>query len=160
MRDTRRLQYVIDHHAYLEGLRIVPLGVPFLASAAWRAGWLTWWPWTAGRGAERWFWASLAAAIVLSYPIRAWYRRRWGARQPPRRRSGVATLAMSAIGFVALTFVQPDHLRVSIPVMYVGMQLLMLGTVGHGMRAHYRRRVDMDPHLEPGTRSDRDDRRR
>ncbi len=50
----------------------------------------------------------------------------------------MATLAMSAIGFVALTFVQPDHLRVSIPVMYVGMQLLMLGTVGHGLRAHYR----------------------
>jgi hypothetical protein len=138
MINTRRLQYVAEHSPYLEGLRIVPLGVPFLASAAWRAGWLTWWPWTAGRGAERWFFASLATAIVLSCPIRAWYRRRWGARQPPRHRNGAATLTMSAIGVVALALWQPDHIRVSIPVVFVGLQLLTLGGVGHGARTHYR----------------------
>jgi hypothetical protein len=137
MIDTLRLQYVTDHHAYLEGLRIVPLGVPFLASAAWRAGWLTWWPWTAGRGAERWFWASLATAILSSYPIRAWYRRRWGARLPPRRRTGAATLTMSAIGVVVVGLFQPDHVRVSFPLVFVGMELLLLGVVGRGVRTHY-----------------------
>jgi hypothetical protein len=138
MRDTRRLQYLTDHSAYLQGLRIVPLGVPFLASAAWRAGWLTWWPWTAGRGAERWFWTNVATAIVLSYVIRAWYRRRWGARQPPRRGSGAATLTTSAIGVVALAMFQPATIRVSIPLVFVGLQLLMLSVVGHGVRTHYR----------------------
>jgi hypothetical protein len=55
MHDVRRLPYVTEHHPSLEGLRVVPLGVPFLTSAAWRAGWLAWWPWTAGRDAELWF---------------------------------------------------------------------------------------------------------
>jgi hypothetical protein len=138
MIDTRRLQYITEHCAYLEGLRIVPLGVPFLASAAWRAGWLTWWPWTAARGAECWFLASLATAIVVSYPIRAWYRRQWGVRQPPRRRSGASTLAMCAVGVVALALRQPEDIRVSIPLVFVGIQLLMLGVVGQGVRKHYR----------------------
>jgi hypothetical protein len=138
MSDTARLQYVTDHYSYLAGLRIVPLGVPFLASAAWRAGWLTWWPWTAGRGAERWFWSSIATAIVLSYPIRAWYRRQWGARQPPHRRNGAATLTMSAVGVVALAVCQPVAIRVSTPLVFVGLQLLILSVVGRGARTHYR----------------------
>jgi hypothetical protein len=138
MIDIRRVQYVTEHRAHLEGLRIVPLGIPFLASAAWRAGWLTWWPWTAGRGADGWFFGGLATAIVLSYAVGRWYRRQWGWTRPSRRRGGAATLMMCTVGFVVLVLRQPDHIRVSVPVAFIGLQLALLGFVEHGVRKHYR----------------------
>jgi hypothetical protein len=44
MRDIQTVRYVTTHYPRLQGLRLAPLGVPFLLSAAWRAGWLAWWP--------------------------------------------------------------------------------------------------------------------
>jgi hypothetical protein len=39
-----RLRYVTERYEQLQGLRLVPLGIPFLLSSAWREGLFTWVP--------------------------------------------------------------------------------------------------------------------
>src|SRR3954470_10838304 len=98
MRDRHMVRYITTHYARLHGLRLVPLGVPFLVSAAWRAGWLRWWPATEGRGATMWFLALLTTAVAISFPIRSWYERQFGSVAARRRDSGLPPL----VAFVAL----------------------------------------------------------
>jgi hypothetical protein len=121
----------------MQGLRLVPLGIVFLGSAAWRSGCLFWLPGAAGSGAQFWFFASAAVAVALSYNIRAWYERRFGWYLTDRTRTGATTLVMSAVGFVVLATVQPSARTVSWPLLYVAALLAVLGLAQHGLRRHY-----------------------
>ena len=66
MDHLQRLRYVTERYEQLQGLRLVPLGIPFLLSSAWRSGHLTWVPWTTGIGAGRWFVMLMASAVSCS----------------------------------------------------------------------------------------------
>ena len=138
MRDRHTVRYITTHYARLHGLRLVPLGVPFLVSAAWRAGWLTWWPGTAGRGATNWFIALVAGAITVSFPIRSWYERQFGLVAARRRDSGLLPL----VAFVALvglaTWYQLEFTpTLMVPLLVVGLILALIGWHDLAIRPHY-----------------------
>lgn len=138
MRDIQTVRYVTTHYPRLQGLRLVPLGVPFLLSAAWRAGWLAWWPGAQGRGATLWFLALLACGIVVSFPIRAWYERQFGTVHARRRDSGLVPLLAFAglVGLAAwyqLRFTPP----LVLPLLAVGVILATIGLRDREIRPHY-----------------------
>jgi hypothetical protein len=138
MTELDQMRYVTAHYAHLQGLRIVPLGVPFLVSAMWRAGWLHWWPATQGFGATGWFVLMLAAAVGMSYPIEAWYRAQFGDVRPLAGRGGAATLVLSFVVFLALGWLQESAgWTISAPLLFVGAALFRLALIQKGLRKHY-----------------------
>jgi hypothetical protein len=128
----------MENYAHLQGLRVVPLAIPFLGSAAWRMGWLSWLPGIAGHGTRYWFAMSLAAALIASYPIRGWYRRRFGTVNQTLCGSGALGLTTFAVGFAALVAIQ-DWLGWAwpVPLMFVTVVMLYVGTRHAGLRRHY-----------------------
>jgi hypothetical protein len=138
MTDLNHVGYVTAHYAQLQGLRLVPLGVPFLVSALWRGGWLPWWPSAEGAEAGSWFVLMLAAAVLVSYRIGASYHARFGAVQPLPGRSGAATLILSFVAFMALGWLQHQSgWQVSLPLMFGGVALFRLGLAAGALRKHY-----------------------
>ena len=138
MADLTRVQYVTAHYAHLQGLRLVPLGVPFLLSAAWRGGWLGWWPGADGPGAGQWFVLMLAAAVAVSYLIGASYRAQFGEVRPLPGRSGAATLILSFVAVLALGWAQDQFgWQVSVPTIFIGLMLFRLGLAARALRKHY-----------------------
>src|ERR1700730_3478985 len=111
MVDARRVLYVTEHYAHLQGLRIVPLGVCFLGSGAWRAGLLGWVPGIAGRGARAWLAASVAIALGVSRVIGARYRRQ-GVVRAPATATGAVTLATCFVSFVLVGRLPPNAWQV------------------------------------------------
>lgn len=123
---------------HLQGLRLVPVGVPFVASAAWRLGWLAWWPATEGRGASWWFWGLLTGAVAVSFGVRRWYESRFGRVVPGMADSGVASLAVFAVGLLITVGCQlVFDLPVSLPLLFVAAVLATIGCQGPYLRPHY-----------------------
>jgi hypothetical protein len=136
MVNARHVLYVTEHYAHLQGLRLVPLGVCFLCSGAWRAGLMEWVPGIAGRGARAWFVASLAVALGLSLVIRARYRRH-GAVRPRATTTGAVTLSVCFVSFVIVGTLPPNAWQISAPALLLAFALAYLGVVADGLRRHY-----------------------
>lgn len=133
MNDLRRIVYVTERYRQLQGLRLLPLSVPFLLSAVWRlaasatastlprAGWI----------------ALLAAGMAASAPIGRYYTRRFGRANalPPRTLFGLVGAAAAVVGLEWLQELRP--LPVSLPVMFVAIALARLGLSAEGLRIHY-----------------------
>src|SRR5262245_31749391 len=138
MRDRHTVRYVVTHYTRLQGLRLVPLGVVFLLSAVWRAGWLTWWPGVDGRGAAIWFFALLSAAVAASFPIRWWYERQFGLVVARPRDNGVVPLvAFAALTGLAVWFQLTFAPPMPVPLLVVGVILALIGWRDLPVRAHY-----------------------
>ena len=138
MADLKRVRYVTANYAQLQGLRLVPVGVPFLVSAAWRCGWLGWWPGAGGADAGQWFVLMLAAAVAVSYLIGTSYHAQFGEVRPLPGRSGAATLILSFVVFMVLGWLQDRFgWQGSVPVMFVGVALFRLGLAAGALRKHY-----------------------
>jgi hypothetical protein len=138
MRDCPTVRYVTTHYTRLQGLRLVPLGIPFLLSAAWRARWIGWWPGTEGRGAVTWFVALVAAAVLVSFPIRRWYERRFGTVRTRFRDNGLLPmLAFVALVAAAVWFQLQFAPRVLLPMLVLGLILAMIGWHDLPVRPHY-----------------------
>src|SRR5436190_12556630 len=106
MTNCLQARYVTAHYAHLQGLRLLPLAVPFIASALWRAGWLTWWPGVNERTAGSWFVLLLGLAIAVSFVVRDAYRAEFGDVQPLRGQSGASFLLLSFVAFLVLGWFQ------------------------------------------------------
>jgi hypothetical protein len=138
MTDLRHVRYVTAHYAHLQGLRLVPLGVPFLVSALWRGGWLSWWPGARAPGASMWFVLMLAAAVGVSYIIEASYRAQFGDVRALPGRGGAATLLLSFIAYMGLGWLQQwAQWPVSVVLLSVAAAFSRLGLVERGLRKHY-----------------------
>jgi len=131
MDDLRRLHYVTEHYGQLQGLRLLPLSVPFLLSAI-------------SRGAPRplltgtAFAVLLATAIAASFPIGTYYVRRFGRAQQNRWKTGVATLVVAVAVFLWLEWLQETRpLPVSLPVVFVALLLARVGWAAGRLRSHY-----------------------
>jgi hypothetical protein len=136
--DMQTLRYVTGHYERLQGLRLVPLGVVFLISAAWRVRWLAWWPHTAGEGAAQWFVALMAVAIVASFPIRSWYRRRFGIVRPRPFQAGALPLIAFTGVLVLLVWTEESlHLDVPLARWFLVAGLVLIGVAFRRVRAHY-----------------------
>jgi hypothetical protein len=138
MADYRAIRYVAEQYVHLQGLRLVPLGVPFVASAGWRAGWLEWWPGTAGRGAACWFWGLLAAAVAISFVIRRWYESRFGIVAPHPIENGALSLGVFAAGLLTTIWCQMVYdPPISLPLLFVAAVLATIARQGLYGRPHY-----------------------
>jgi len=140
MDHLRRLRYVTERYEQLQGLRLVPLGIPFLLSSAWRSGQLTWVPWTttAGIGARIWFVALVTGAVALSLLTKTYYERRFGDVQSALTiKAPLAGFVFTAL-FIVSSSLQPDtRTAVSIPAVIIALGLGYVGMVGGLLRPHY-----------------------
>ena len=138
MADLERVRDVTKHYERLHGLRLVALGVPFLISAAWRAGWLGGWPSRDPRVAGYWFVASLGLAVAVSYLIRAWYRHRFGRARSTLWSSGALTLFAVSTAFLAAIGLQTElSWRLSVPALFLSAVFTSIGLKRRGWRRHY-----------------------
>jgi hypothetical protein len=134
--NARRVLYVTEHDTHLQGLRLVPLGVCFVWSGAWRAGLMEWVPGVGGRGARAWFVSSLAIALGASLVIGARYRRH-GVVRPRATATGAVTLTACFVSFVLVGRLPPNAWQVSMPALLVAFVVAYLGVVADGLRRHY-----------------------
>lgn len=133
-----RLRYVTERYEQLQGLRLVPLGIPFLLSSAWRSGHLTSVPGSSGIGPRIWFVALIVVAVALSIRTKAYYERRFGDVQSARAvKAPLAAFVFAAL-FILSVSVPPDgKTTVSAPAVIIGLGLGYLGVAGGLFRHHY-----------------------
>lgn len=138
MESLRRLRFVTERYPHLQGLRLVPLGVPFLVSAAWRSGSFADVPAFLGIPPRYLFLALFATALAMSGLAGRYYRRQFGTVQPQggvRRAAGVLVFLAA---FVAAVWAQDVFaLVVALPAVLVAVALAWLGFAGGHVRVHY-----------------------
>ena len=131
----RQVRWVIGHYSQLQGWRLVPLGLVFLASGAWRGGLRGWLPHqVSGRTALA---VGIATALALSFPIKRWYRRTFGGARSDSAWRDTAGLFVITAGFIICTVVADRVRMVSIPALFVGCALLSTFIASDGRRWHY-----------------------
>lgn len=138
MYDLERLRFVTERYPHLQGLRLVPLGVVFLLSAAWRDGQLQRMSDVAGHAAGFWFMGLLIAALTISSVLGRYYQRHFGTVQPQHRAKDPLLFILFVALFAAAVWVQ-DNLRshLSLPLVVIGTLLAYLGLAGGQRRGHY-----------------------
>jgi hypothetical protein len=137
MDHLQRLRYVTERYDQLQGLRLVPLGIPFLLSAAWRDGEFAWVPGTTGLGAHIWFVSLITAAVGLSTLAKTYYQRRFGKVQSVATvKTPLAAFAFTVM-FVLAASTQADPTSISVPAIIVALGLGYVGLVGGMARLHY-----------------------
>lgn len=135
---AKRLFYVTSRYPQLQGARLIPLSLVFLASAWWRAGGIRLPGDHLARGPEAWFFAGLGTAIVASYVIRRWYTQSWGSiGQHPTRSAALPILTTCLLVACAVWVQEALQWRVSLPAIVVGAVLLATGLAHHRVRVHY-----------------------
>jgi hypothetical protein len=136
--DIARLRYVTSRYPQLQGLRLIPLSIVFLASAAWRAGLLPLPGDSRPLVPQLWFMAALVAAVVVSFALRLWYTRRIGSVGQYGSRSAALPLLATAVAAGAALWLQIAlHWQVSLPALTVALALLAVGAAHYGFRRHY-----------------------
>jgi len=132
-----RVRYVTRRYPQLQGLRLLPLGVVFLVSGSWRAGWLPV-PAASHASASAWFLGGLAVAVGLSFVIRSWYTKRYGLVSHGMLHSGVVPLTALLIGVLLATWLQDQWRWIyPVPTVFVGLALLAIGVNHRATRKHY-----------------------
>ena len=133
-----RLRYVTERYVQLQGLRLVPLGIPFLLSSAWREGLFTWVPGASGAGSRIWFAALFLFAISLSVSAKIYYQRRFGnVRTTAPIRAPVAASAFTAVLLAAISLQDLLQSPFSIPSVMLAFGVGCLGVSGGVVRSHY-----------------------
>lgn len=133
-----RLRYVTARYPQLQGLRLVPLSLVFLTSAAWRAGLLSLPGDNQPLIAQVWFFGALVAAVGASFLARGWYSKHLGAVGQYCTRSAALPIMMtSVVAGVALWVQVSGHWRLSLPPLVVGAALAAVGAAHYEFRRHY-----------------------
>ena len=135
---ARRLFYVTSRYPQLQGARLIPLALVFLASAWWRAGGIRLPGDHLPRGPEAWFFAGLSTAVVASYVIRRWYTHSLGSiGQHPTRNAALPILTTCVLVACAVWVQEALQWRVSLAPIAVGSVLLATGLRHQRVRVHY-----------------------
>ena len=131
MDDLRRIHYVTEHYEQLQGLRILPLSVPFLLSSLSRLA-----PGAATLSGRGWT-LLLVSAFAASALIGRWYSRQFGQAPPFRWRAALHVVAATA-AFFALEWLQEIRpLPVPLPLLFVAGALVRMGLAADRLRSHY-----------------------
>jgi len=130
-----RIRYITEHYEQLQGLRVLPLSVPFALAA--------WWNLLPSMkptvvSVQTVELALVAVALAASFPIRAYYRRRFGRVPALPWRSGVFPL----VGYAALLILAEAIREVAgwqlpVPLVVMAILLVRLGLQAGGLRQHY-----------------------
>ena len=135
---AKRLFYVTSRYPQLQGARLIPLSLVFLASAWWRAGGLHLPGDHLPYGPQAWFFGGLIVAIVVSHAIRRWYTRSMGSvGQRATRTGAIPILGTCALVACAVWLQGALQWRLSLPAVAVAAVLLATGLSSRGFRAHY-----------------------
>ena len=138
MDTLHRLRFVTERYPHLQGLRLVPLGFPFLISGAWRSGSFAEVPDTLGVAPRYLFLALLAVALALSALAARYYRRQFGTVQPQRRVRRAVAFGLFAGGLAAAAWMQDAVApAIALPTVVIAVALGWLGVTGGQPRAHY-----------------------
>ena len=140
MNRLEALHYVGSRYPHLQGLRLLPLAIPFLGSIAWSMGWLQWLPFTGGRGAERWFFAVFAVALVVAWALGKYYQRRIGdVIVSPRQtfRSALWTLGFATTFILAMTLPFDESSPISWPLVVIAAGMARVAVIGGHVRLPY-----------------------
>ena len=139
--DLRTISYLTANYAHLQGLRLVPLGLLFLASAAWRAGWLPWPPDGPGHVAGRWFAVGFLACLLAGLGLGRYYRTQFGTVRPLPSPFHAPPLLIVFLAFVLLVSIQDTQdtaaWRFPLPLVFLGAMLSVPGLAAAGLRNHY-----------------------
>jgi hypothetical protein len=136
MDDLRRIHYVTEHFEGLQGLRLLPLSVPFLLSALSRLA-----PAQSASAAAPLPGAAwtllIVSALAASTLIGRRYSRQFGRSHPFRWRSVLQIVAGTA-AFLALEWVRErQELPVALPMLFVAVVLARVGMAAGWLRSHY-----------------------
>lgn len=135
---SERVRYVTSRYPQLQGARLIPLSLVFLASAWWRAGGIHLPGDDLPYGAEAWFFAALGSAIVASYLIRRRYARSLGSvGQHATRSAAIPILGTCALVAFAVWLQGELQWRLSLPAISVAAVLLATGLAHRRFRVHY-----------------------
>jgi hypothetical protein len=134
----QRVQFVVRRYPHLQGLRLVPLGILFLASGVWRGGQQPLGSMLASAHAARWFAAAFMLALIIAVALGRYYRARFGSVEPLQNLQGF----LAAVGFVAILsaalWMQTTfEWDVSAPLVVLGAALAYVGVAGGYLRVHY-----------------------
>ena len=133
-----RLRYVTSRYPQLQGARLIPLSLVFLASAWWRAGGIHLPGDHLRYGPQAWFFGGLTAAILSSYAIRGWYQRSLGSvGQHATRSAAIPILGSCLLVALAVWLQGALEWRLSLPAVSVAAVLLATGLGSGGLRSHY-----------------------
>jgi hypothetical protein len=134
----KRVRFVTERYPHLQGLRLLPIAIPFLGSAAWRGGYLRWLPGAAEHGATYWFFGTFVAALAAALVLGLYYRRRFGSVQL-RRSLGSSLLFFAFVTalFVSLSMQAQSEWPISMPLIVTGLALAYVGVVGGRVRPAY-----------------------
>jgi hypothetical protein len=132
-----RLRYVTSRYPQLQGARLIPLSLVFLASAWWRAGGIHLPGDHLTYGARAWFFGGVAVAVVGSYAIRRFTRALGAVGQHPTHSAAIPIFGTCLL--VALTARLQSELewRLCLPAVAVAAVLLATGLRSRGIRSHY-----------------------
>ena len=139
MPDLQRLRDFTERYPHLQGLRLVPLGIPFLLSAMWPEAQLHRVLDSAGFDPEWRFMSLLAIAVLFSFEIGRDYRERFGYIRLVRNmktRLWVWVYVLGAYLFGVL-WMQNHSDEFSFPAAVIGIALAYVGSRGSEIRLHY-----------------------
>lgn len=138
MHDLQRLRFVTKRYRHLQGLRLVPVALPFLVSAAWRDGAFAWVPGTHGIGAGYWFGGMMSAAVAISVTLGRYYTQSFGsvahAWNGARLLKMLSFVVMLGLAVWTQSYFSPT---VSFPTIAIGITLGYIGVSGGHTRTHY-----------------------
>ena len=135
MNDPATTRYLAANYPHLQGLRLVPVGLVFLASALWRAASAS--PALFGQPARLWFVVAMVLALAADYPIASVYRRRYGHIRFRLRRHVASVLVGALLVVGALWWPGILEPPVSWPIAAIGGLLISIAIRSHGLRIHY-----------------------
>ena len=138
MDQLERVQFVVKRYPHLQGLRLLPIGLVFLASGAWRDGYMRWWPGAANAAGARWFAGAFVVALLIAVALGRYYRARFGSVQPlPNVHRFLSAVGFAAILVAAVSVQTILHWDISAPFVVIGAALGYVGVAGGYMRPHY-----------------------
>lgn len=130
-----RIRYITEHYDQLHGLRLLPLSVPFLLAAWWDVVPSTRPTAVSVRMAE---FTLMVLAIAVSFPIRAYYRHRFGRVPALPWRTGVIPLLGQCAFLVGAEVVRESAgWQFPVPLLVLAVLLARLGLQVGQLRRHY-----------------------
>jgi len=142
MTELERVRFVVSQYQSLQGLRMLPVGMLFIATYFPFTGWV---PSIANRPESAWFgWVALAVAGLGFFTVPRYYRGKVGLVEQDRETETKAVLAtMAVIGFVTFALVTAHFLEhnTDLPIMHRAIMGVAVFLGVWGLRGWSRERL-------------------